>query len=369
MNIEHTNDRLTTAWLLAYRLRCCPPQSVLTGPPSPELLSHLAICPSCRADREHPFPAPDFAVTETKDSLPSPSPGELWSLRQELGGWGPKHRYFNPPVVLVTRSAGPEAVNVVQVYSDPTLAGPGDIFPGREISGFAEPWNRYTVAVQDLGTCLNRVSGDVIDMVQQAGASEEPYSLPPGSLLWFFRQMEVETGYFFASRTIARLMDLEAGGNLLQKLAYRDPEELLASLSGFPLHLPEKTDTDIPRTLAMVTPADDLLALAAATRAPEEIQPLLFTVEKGQIVKVEAVSATITALEFRGGILSVTGTCELWAREDCTWIFHWQSEKGITPPLAGQHGAREGIFWVAFDGSQQLKKTEGRLVVRILHHR
>ncbi|WP_456386757.1 hypothetical protein [Desulfolithobacter sp.] len=371
MNIPPTSNPLTAAWQLARRLRSCPPDAVLHDNPTVELLAHLKICPDCRADRATPLPGIRIDIPDTgRDGHPGPVAGELWTLRNDLGGWGPKDRYYNPPVVLVTTVHKGGFAHVIQTYGDRTLAGPGDIILGRELDGFAEPWNRYTLKATDLGTRLAKISDQTLEQVKKALEHDPSGPSPePGSLLWFFRQLEIETGYYFANRSVTRIMEENTTAcRKVFPLSYRDSEELLTDLARFPLRLPREAGASILQALATVLPADDLLPKAAARQTPEEIQPLLFTVEQGRIVKVEAVSAIITARESRDNVLSVTGTCELWAKEDCTWIFRLQTENSMIEPLPGRHGASEGVFWAAFPSPESQKEPEGTLLVRILRN-
>ncbi|MBW2328574.1 MAG: hypothetical protein JRF04_02980 [Deltaproteobacteria bacterium] len=95
--------------MLAWQLRCCPPDAVLTGEMSDELKQHLQLCPFCRRERADPLPSvqlnlPPAAATEKQQ----PQAGELWSLQPSLGGWGVKIRYYTR---LVTRYISAQSSN------------------------------------------------------------------------------------------------------------------------------------------------------------------------------------------------------------------------------------------------------------------
>ncbi|MFP7756194.1 hypothetical protein ACLG6S_16380 [Thermodesulfobacteriota bacterium B35] len=68
----------------------------------------------------------------------------------------------------------------------------GEMTP--ELGRHLEPWNRYFVRSADLFLRLGRVSPQCLESVRQAEqASIQEIEI--GSLLWFFRHMEVETGF------------------------------------------------------------------------------------------------------------------------------------------------------------------------------
>jgi len=195
-----THSHLYEAWIEAWSFRCCPPDKILAGEMTPELRRHFEVCPLCRANRSVPPVNLDITVEKDKGL---PLPGELWSLSPQLGAWGPKRRWYNPPVVMILQKAEKAEwdhfpVPVVQTYTggDLTLAGPGDIPLDQGLAGFAEPWNRYSVRSADLFLRLGRVSPQCLESVRQAEqASIQDIEIEIGSLLWFFRHMEVETGF------------------------------------------------------------------------------------------------------------------------------------------------------------------------------
>ncbi|MBV5329969.1 MAG: hypothetical protein JZU65_20480, partial [Chlorobium sp.] len=108
-------------------------------------------------------------------------------------------------MVLVLSCPDAGTVLVSQIYGDHALAGPEDVLFANNLQGFAEPWNCYTLMRDDLGILLGEVDATVVSTILvQAKRTDAPLQF--GSLLWFFRQMEVETGYYFASHAGNRLM-------------------------------------------------------------------------------------------------------------------------------------------------------------------
>ncbi len=363
--MKKTTDasRIVLAWLHAWNMRCCPPDAVLAGSGGPELEAHLDICPLCRQAREDGLSPIDIGL-QAKDIArrQEPASGELWSLAGDLAGWGPKCRYYTPPVVLVTGLTPDGAVSVVQTFGDPLLAGPGDVPLGGGIIGFAEPWNRYTLRKEDLELLLGAVTGECLRQV--TACPDTPAASPqPGSLLWFFRHMEVETGWYFASQAIAGLLDGEDAGVLCSL----DPASLARDLGRLPLILPDGVaDGSMPTLLAHTMPADDLLPHAAADRKQEETWILKFIVSRGRIRDVQVVPAMVTLQAEEDGVMLVSGHCDPQQVATGEWLFRWQSARWSVSPLAGQYGVDNGVFWAAFSVDGLADPLQGELVIRVL---
>jgi len=351
------------AWSLAWNLRCCPPDMILAAELSPELEGHLQLCPLCRRDREGGFSAIRFDLPERDASRAGknkPQIGQLWSLAGSLSGWGAKSRYYSPPVVLVTGSAGDSAVHVVQTFGDNRLVGADDVRLDNGITGFAEPWNRYTMHNRDLEFFLGSVSEDCMQRLLRA-MDNPAVSSPPGSLLWFFRQMEVETGWFFARHSIAGLLQPIVDEGIVNS------RTLLEDLRELPVILPETSPDDLPETiLAQTMPADDLLPMAAAGVDVRAIQILLFTVREERIRDVQTATAEVTVQTEQNGLLRISGCCDLGTGPEAVWIFRWHSDRWSIEPLPGQYGAEDGVFWAVFPVDTLDDPVEGELVVRVL---
>ena len=353
------------AWQQAWRLRCCPPDHLLVAPASPQLSDHLTVCPWCRSSLDLPpcpFPGPV--------STPAPAAGPLQlgqvrAVRPTLGDWGPKSRYYNPPAVLVIDLPDSGAVFVCQVYGDNTLAGPNDIPLGGDLAGFAEPWNTYTLMQDDLDTLLGEAAPGVVAAVLEQRSQPEP-ALQPGSILWFFRQMEVETGYFFTHRAVSDLMAAHDNESAPTAIPL-DPDRVRRALERLPLRFtlpvaPLATPLDL---LAWATADERLLPLAAAD--PQRIQALVFTVADGDITSVKAESLALDFHEYSNGVLTITGTGPATGSDDhCNWLFWWQAGHDLVGALPGQSGWRDGVFWAAFALTPEQFDRNGHMVVRLL---
>ncbi len=369
MNSFKDETSMAGAWSLAWRMRCCPPDMALTGELTVELQRHLEICPFCRLEREAPLPEIrlDYSADLTTEKR-LPRVGELWSVTNNLEGWGPKYRYYNSPVVLVTAIVDRHAVNVVQTFGDCSLAGPDDVLLDNDIIGFAEPWNRYTLSIKDLDIFLGDVSAGCITRLLEVSANEST-APAPGSLLWFFRQMEVETSWFFAGQSIAGLLDAEKP-SFVSSLLYADTDTLFADLKTLSVTIPDVCRSrNLPEhILAGTMPADDLLPLAAADIEPRTITILLFTAEQGRVRRVKVVSGHVTLQYEQDSLLRVSGLCEACPCRDCEWLFRWKSSGVFVEPLPGQYGVEDGVFWAVFPTDALVDPDQGELIVRIIVH-
>jgi hypothetical protein len=352
------------AWQQAWRLRCCPPDHLLVKPPNASLRDHLELCPWCREALElPPCPMPGSPPAQVS-AAPSLAPGQIYALDPRLAGWGPKSRYYNPPAVLIVSCPDERSVFVCQIYGDTELAGPDDVALGHGVSGFAQPWNCYTLMRRDLGLYLGKIDAQIADRVRQHG-EQGTFSPQPGSLLWFFRQMEVETGFFFSNQAIHSLLaDHESDAVALVHTL--DPAKVREYLHCLPLTLPA-TDRDVPSPLDLLVWAvadERILPLAAADE--ETIPALIFTLQQGRIVSVAIEPLTVSFQEYAEGMLTITGSTTSMAIDALTWVFRWQTEGQLIEPLPGQSGCDDQVFWATFPLTPEQAAQPGTMVVRIL---
>ncbi len=366
------------SWHQAWRSRCCPPDHLLTGPATPELDNHLDICPLCRRDRADNLPSISLDIAGVGLPAASLQPGELCSFVPGLAGWGPKSRYFTPPVVLILARVDEHAVQVAQTCGYPALAANDDILLDNDLIGFVEPWNRYTMNVHHLGPCLGRVTDALLDTVDALTLpiTDSNFSPVPGSLLWFFRNMEVETGYFFAAQSVSTLPGIQD-----EPLQLVDPVALKEDLKRLPLVVPELSAGLFSEDmLAAVKSADDLFPLAAADAVHAEdvrVDVLVFQQQDNRIVGVKLVFASITMRTFKENTftestlteneLRISGTCSACPEHDAHWIFRWQSNEHLLRPLPGQYGVQDNTFWAVFPMEDLELYEQGELIVRIIH--
>lgn len=231
----------------AYRVRTCPPSHVLLqNPPDDALCRHLDSCLFCREDRaslealigERPSLAARPPLPEQPESHVAPTVGDLRRIRENLGGWGPQGRYFNPPLVLlVDRVKGRKDVfRAAQVHDFSALKGPGDIALLGHV--FAESWNIYPVSGRFLGPPVRRFNEAAAARVlknarrpleePEGAVWGEPFdgNMPsPGfsetSVRHAFRRLERETAAFFVSSVLRTLSKTFAESRLRRALTER----------------------------------------------------------------------------------------------------------------------------------------------------
>lgn len=339
---------------------------------------HLKLCPWCRNDidaRIHQFMPPhtDYRYTKIRPL----EAGELWSVKDSLSGWGEKGRYYNAPVVLVIDVPDKQLVSVLQVHDDIHLSGPGDLSLFPDIEGFAEKWNRYSLSIDDLAFPLGRISPEKLHDLQSE-FPENSFEIEQGSLLWFFRNMEVESGYFFARQSIEKLLlrlestqDETPQTSTSPLLRYANATELTSDLRRLSLQFPSQLPESMPLfdTLAFAAIPDILLPLAAADTLPT-VNALVFTCSGGKIQECITHRIEITLQETQGEKLLLAGKSldPLFKYEE--FLCWWKTDTEMQPPLPGTSGFKDGTFWATFlfaDDRHNVK--EGRLIIRILRKR
>ena len=294
-----------------------------------------------------------------------PIPGQLYTLDPKLAGWGPKARYYNPPVVLILACPDVHSVFVSQTYGDPVMAGPDDIELGPVFSGFAQPWNCYTLQQADLDICLGTVENQVVEQVRR-GHEAVWFEPPPGSLLWFFRHMEVETGFFFSSRAVSELITAH-DNRLLTIVISADKERILNDLQVLPVQLssPDTSTTSPLELLFRTEPDPRHLPLAAADT--NTLPALLFTVENNRLTTAHTQDIILSGTDYADGLLTVTGTIAALPPGNHVWLFRWQTDGQLIEPIPEHTGYHDQLFWAAFALTPPQILPPARLLIRILH--
>ncbi|WP_373500901.1 hypothetical protein [Desulfococcus sp.] len=229
----------------ARQIRRCPPLSLLRDPDRPaELDLHLAICPHC-TDALHEGEAMELLAKKLgAEKAPADdakgldvAAGQIRTVRPEKAGWHQGYHY-NPPTVIVldVRKKISDDIRVAQIYEDTILAAPGDLILEDEHTGagelFVECWNTYTLKAAYLGAVAGQAAPPVIDAVLRL--EEDPDDAPIWAPLPFplreddprihFRELEVETAFFFSSQAAGELMaELEKRSI---RTVYASPAEL-----------------------------------------------------------------------------------------------------------------------------------------------
>ncbi|OQX18736.1 MAG: hypothetical protein BWK76_06720 [Desulfobulbaceae bacterium A2] len=365
----HTSHSLP--WLRLWRRRCCPPEHVLHAPADKALREHLQLCSWCRQDQARgatgfsPPPIPRGLGTASP-----PQPGQLWSITDSLAGWGPKGRYYNPPLVLIVAIL-PEAVTVVQTCGETDFAAADDVTFPAGIQGFAQPWNRYTLRHDDLGFPFGQVFATLPPALLDP-AHHQAIQLTPGSLLWFFRQLEVESGYFFARQAVTALMTAHEtqrmrDGEPLAQLQTIDPHTLCRQLTGLGLLLPADlpAECDALTQLALARPADDALPLAAADADTPTEYAINVILRNGVVAAARPLTMHVDTWQPDGALLYVSGRLTAavpGTNQPLIWL---QTLDRRFDPLPGEFGLEGDFFWALFNVGDA-KLENGECLVRIV---
>lgn len=216
MSSHKEEIKLKLAWQTAFELRTCPDSDVLlSSAPDDNLNRHLAICHVCREKREMNQGERDawkvlrerFATLTMKPGIGTDKEaGQIWTIKKDFGGWRKDGRFVRPPsVLLLEKVIGTSGWQVAQLYSDKRIMASGDVALD-DCYGFAEAWNCYSLKDDRFDKCLGSVKLTELKQVFAALAStHEPTQ--EGSIISFFRRMEIEVGAFVAVPAVVELVE------------------------------------------------------------------------------------------------------------------------------------------------------------------
>jgi len=350
MKMEMKNSFLYLAWKTAWRMRCCPPDKVLYGEKTKDLQRHLESCAYCRADleqRDHYVDMQIFSSAEDHTVRTALQPGQLWSLKKELGGWGIKKRYYSPPLVVVTK-IDEESVTVLQCCGDMALSGSDDIPFQNNMIGFIQSWNQYSLCLTDLDTFYGTViEGSMAKVVD----TNREQNIVSGSLLWFFRQMEVETGYFFSSRAVQKLLkDYDT-----QKLSDETEASNLQKMHSHLCNLGLTFQQSLPAEYSMedllfnIQIPDELFPLAASDNATLTDFAICLVMHNEQPEKLYSIGIDVTHSNIDSGFLNIVGRLQEIVPERADIFIRLQVGDTFFEPVPGEFGIEKDLFWALFE--------------------
>ncbi len=338
MNTQSEIDLMKSAWRTAVTIRTCPPKN-LSQDDEEHLKGHMERCPFCAAmsyepDESEAWEELGRAMTGLAEEPKAafPEPGQVWSIKQDLEGWDDEYRYFNSVMVLIIElNRDLQAVKVSQLYSDLTLMGSDDVYLGQDL-GFAQPWNIYTLALEDLGTFWQKTDLTAVNEVKKASQSKFQ-EIEPNSSLYFFRQLELEAGAFFSLQSIERLMARVDGAErpFLSALdpGLQDPDELCHLLARQIPGVDLDTGSSDPyQILALMRLPEDEVALAAASE-PDLATFNLVVIEEDRIYarSKQAIISHTSVLEGQGWLTGhfvesqqIQQLVVWWRKDDQTMI-------------------------------------------------
>jgi hypothetical protein len=295
----------------------------------------------------------------------------IFFMNPGLGAWARGGRYVAPPAVLVISMPEKSHVTVAQISESALFAGPGDIPLGNGLPGFAQSWNTYRVNPADF-FMLSADTGDasakaVIEAKMDLADEKGP---EPGSVAWFYRRLEVETGQFISQKSCYPVLRHDPG--------YIAPDRLVDYLARLGFHVPddpaEKSTPD--RIILMAEPPETTLPLAAAGGADDggiSTTALLFNISHGRVTEVETFPVNLTFSEYAGGLYRITGRLlppvpDTIAKARLHWLFRIDTEAGRLQPVPGMSGSQGSMFWAAFNitGTEMIRPHD--LIIRITVH-
>lgn len=216
MNENNDAIRLKLAWQTAFVLRTCPDKhTLLVADPDDNLKRHLSICHVCREKRtmpQHEWDASKslfdkFASKAMKPGIGTDKQeGQVWTIKGEFGGWRKDGRFIRPPsVILLGQVAGTPTWRVAQLHNYDQLVGNGDVTLD-ERCGYAEAWNCYSLKSDSFDKCLGVVKSEELQQIHAASVTTHDLA-PDGSVLSFFRKMEIDIGTFVTAPTEGAMLE------------------------------------------------------------------------------------------------------------------------------------------------------------------
>jgi hypothetical protein len=380
MNSNENPYMMSDPWQRAWRIRCCPPDAALHQErQSSAVTGHVEVCPWCRqALDEEPY-AVNFAGGGFSESGQiDPQAGELWTVKNSLAGWGEKARYYSSPIILIVRRLPSGRLDVMQVYDDGAMSGPEDIYLLPEYEGFVEPWNRYTLDPSDLAFAVGAASPQVLEQCLNPSTAPGDNRVEPGSLLWFFRNLEIETGFFFAEQSVARAMAADPTEQREVATSFSDREaflrisrqDLSRQLSGL------KIKTDSPSApvdsafdiLLHSELAEESLPLAAAAAEPFNTA-LIFTCHEGDIISCAQKPFHLNPLHRESDILRVSGAFQQEAPIVDDFLCACRIGDVTVLPMENECHLKDGVFWASFRvPDRQVITTKPEIIIRCLKY-
>lgn len=269
MNTPLDHTQLKRAWQTAFELRLCPDAETLFAEvPDQNLNRHLQMCHLCREKREMPSLQlaawrklmQHLAGTRYQPARPGhPVPGQVWSLKNSLAGWGSDAHFHKPPrVLLLEHVEGTRGFKAVQLYGDRLLMGEGDVWLENDRFGFAQGWNCYSIHEDAMDGCWGAVPDHIVKQVQVAAAMAYA-PVEEDSILYFFRRMEIDVGARVALPSVAMLV--EEWENTVAASAVERFEKLLSPIAALCKKLKNS-----PQVLEIPGIAESILNLLLKTK-------------------------------------------------------------------------------------------------------
>lgn len=353
------------AWRTVYQDRTCPPFAVLRDPVQAESVEeHRKGCPFCAMKSADPIDHEAWAELGAQLVRDCPKPqkltvqvGQVWNLVTIKGGWDERFRHINPPMVLILDVfEDVSGVRVAQLFDEETLMADGDVSLDPRF-GAAEAWNTYALDQADLDSCFGQVGPDVMDAVRRA-VDTEPRPVEDGSIVWHFRQLELEVGSFMAMEAMGRLMARHERYAVRQELA--DVQAVRGKVLAFDPRIRLPKADDGLRMLAEAEFPDELMLRAAAG----EGEHLPFTVVSvgGETNPCRGSLAELLGSELDDTVIRITGRLPEECREGLLFAWWRRPDVGLEEGVT-EFDPSSGIFSAVFPRKSQLDFNLGRPVL------
>ena len=349
----------------AKRYRTCPPPEVADDLSQKDnLTQHLAVCPHC-SDKD--FDSLRFweeLVAQYKNLSNSTVPpinqdqilaGQIRLIKPEYSTWK-DGLYYSPPYVMILNKPDNMSggVQVAQIYHDISVAGPGDLILEEEQTGvfelFVECWNTYTLRSDYLGPPIAGVSDEIVEAVIKMEENEN--AVPRWAMLTmpmtehdfrlYFRELEVEVGYLYASRAVSEIMADYEG----LQLDYESVPALQDDIrnSAKVINFPRQIDS-FEATLASARFPAEEYAKAAADDDRESLPANLVIMWDGKIKSFKPTQGFVTSKKRTETSFNISGAfplipdnainpkliCIYWSTATGSMIpddMHWDVETG-----------------------------------------
>jgi hypothetical protein len=306
--------KLKLAWQSALEQRTCPDSDILYAEIIDDnLRKHLSYCDVCRENRAMQLEEKtawqgllgkmsEQAIKPARET--EKQEGQVWTLKKTRHCCQEDGRYFQPPAVLLLGKAEKNRKTVVwnaaQLYEDKRLMAGGDI-PLDDIFGFAEAWNCYELNEELLDLCFGCVKQDELKLVIAASVtSHEPAQ--EGSILSFFRSMEIEVGKYVTLSAVDTLVDELSNNEVFLQNIIGSLAEVYQKLSG--LRLPEFANSLID-LISGTTDPNGISPVVASTSTPLSVNIVIRQIDG--TIAIRTVGATLTDNNWEDGDYYVAG--------------------------------------------------------------
>ncbi len=344
------------AWRVMFQERTCPPYSVLKDSAEDESVAeHRKTCPVCAMKSGQVVDHAAWAELGAAMARDWPSPkklpvqvGQIWSLSASKGGWDEEFRHVNPPLVLVVDIFEDVAgVRVAQLFDERVLMAAGDVDLGPRF-GVAEAWNTYALDQADLEWCFGKIEQSVLEAVCNASGAEM-HPLKENSIVWHFRQLELEIGSTMAMEAMGRLMERHERNAVREEFA--DVEAVAKKVLEFnPRIRLQKSENGLEMLATAVLP-EELMLKAAASEGRHF--PVTVVSVGGATSPCRGVLAQMLEADHQDAVIRITGRIEDENREGLLFAWWRRPDVGLEEGIA-QFDASNGIFSASFSGKSEL---------------